>query len=208
MGRKGIEYEKLIGQRYSHLVVLGVGFIEYKFQRAMGFDCICDCGISKRINALLVIKGKTISCGCKQKKSNGLSRSRVYKSYIAMKTRCFDVKCHSYVRYGGAGITVCERWVNSFNAFLEDMGHPPSDKHTIDRIDNLKSYNKENCRWATPKEQARNRKNSVTVIFENKEWNAFELCEKIGVVSAPCFLSRVKRGWDVKQALITTKLQH
>lgn len=86
------------------------------------------------------------------------SHNPAYGNYVAMKARCINKKARVYKYYGGKGIKVCDRWLESFDNFLEDMGPRPSKKHSIDRIDNDKGYFKENCRWAPPAVQTQNRR--------------------------------------------------
>ena len=87
-------------------------------------------------------------------------RSPTYRSWQSMKQRCFNKNNPAFSKYGGAGITVCSRWENSFQNFVEDMGTRPSLDYSIDRINNNKGYSKRNCRWATRQEQQRNKENS------------------------------------------------
>jgi hypothetical protein len=96
-----------------------------------------------------------------------------YRSWQMMKNRCVNPKAHDFVYYGGRGITVCKKWKDSFEAFLEDMGRRPSPLHTLDRKDVNKNYTPSNCRWATRKEQARNRPYAKT--------KAWILAETLGV---------------------------
>jgi hypothetical protein len=124
----------------------------------------CVCGTEKVIMRAMVRTGKTKSCGCYRSayhkehhpttETHGMTGSPTYISWIAMRRRCSDQKNASYQWYGAKGIAVCPEWQNSFEKFLADMGTKPSGC-SIDRLDSSKGYYKENCRWATVLEQAR-----------------------------------------------------
>jgi hypothetical protein len=130
------------------------------------FLCRCECG-NERVVKQSHLRAETIkSCGCliseitaKRNASHGKSKTRIYNIWASMKARCFNPKKDKYKYYGGRGVTVCERWRNSFENFLADMGEPPSARHSIDRINNDGNYEPSNCRWATPLEQAHNKRN-------------------------------------------------
>lgn len=95
-----------------------------------------------------------------------------YRSWQMMKNRCHNPRARDYAYYGGRGITVCKKWRESFDAFLQDMGRRPSFEHTLDRVDANKNYTPSNCRWATRKTQARNRPYAKT-----KSWLLAELLD-------------------------------
>jgi hypothetical protein len=134
----------------------------------------CDCGNETRSVAARLRNGNKRSCGCLQKKTrDGSSRlthgdsrngqAPEYNSWMAMRARCSTPKHNRYDLYGGRGIKVCERWERSYETFLADMGRKPSRRHSIDRIDNNGNYEPSNCRWATPSEQAYNRRPKRTM---------------------------------------------
>lgn len=122
---------------------------------------LCECGVKRELYYDSIRWHKTKSCGCLSKvigQTHGMHKSSEYGSWDAMKGRCTNKNKSDYSYYGGRGITVCEKWMNSFEAFYEDMGPKPSKKHSIDRIDNDRNYEPGNCKWSTPEEQARNRR--------------------------------------------------
>ena len=99
-------------------------------------------------------------------KGINLHKHRTYRIWKSMRQRCYRANHHAREKYGGRGITVCERW-NDFLLFLEDMGHPPTEYHSIDRKDNNGNYEKSNCKWSTPKEQNANKSNAALIPTPN-----------------------------------------
>jgi hypothetical protein len=133
--------------------------------------------------------------------SNGSQKQATpeYVVWMKMFDRCRNPRVHNYHRYGGRGITVCERWSN-YPAFLEDMGRRPSNLHRIERINNDGHYTPENCRWATRSEQARNRRSNHRLTFNGRTLTMIEWSEELGL---PLFTlcRRIYQGWSVERAL-------
>jgi hypothetical protein len=100
--------------------------------------------------------------------THGLSHTSEYQAFRAMYNRCYRPNTHNYCNYGGRGITICDRWLNNFEAFYEDMGPKPSPQHSLDRINNNENYSPSNCRWATALEQIHNRRRTAYSTEPNR----------------------------------------
>lgn len=138
--------------------------------------------------------------GNQNARSHGMARSPEYQSWNHMRIRCTDPTCDSYARYGGRGITVCERWANSFSEFVADVGRRPGDGYCIERIDNDGNYEPGNVRWATATEQARNRSNNRPVEYEGVTRPLSVWAEECGIARHTLRM-RIERGWSVRDAL-------
>lgn len=146
-----------IGQKYNSLTVIKYSHKEGSFKY---YICKCDCGNEKAFSIYNIIKGYSKTCGCALIK-HGRHLTSEFTAWREIRYRCFNKKAKHYPQYGGRGITVCDRWMESFNNFFEDMGERPTPKHSLDRINNDGNYEPSNCRWATKQEQSNNRHNTV-----------------------------------------------
>lgn len=202
------------GDRYGRLVVIReVASIVSNGEKLRRVECICDCGVVKEYRLHSLRTGNTRSCGCFVKenvgvgpKKHGLSESCEYRIWQGMKRRCRAVGDACYRHYGGRGIKVCERWSASFEAFYEDMGPRPSDKHSIDRINNDGDYEPSNCRWATSKEQSRNKRVNYLVEHNGKIKCVAEWAEEYGVNPVTLYHRLVKLGLAFDKAVIKSSL--
>jgi hypothetical protein len=171
--------------------------------------CLCECGAERRLFTGNLTSGKSRSCGClraevvsKTSRRHGLSKTAEYKVWAGIKRRCLNPNDASFPAYGGSGVTVCDRWASSFEAFLADVGSRPSASHTIERADNAKGYEPGNCRWASRTEQNRNKGNNRVVEFRGVRRTVSEWAALVGV-GASTLQWRLAHGWAADDALTT-----
>ena len=187
----------LTGERFGRLTVIGLHPTE---TRKTYWECQCDCGNKNVVRSDSLQCGAIRSCGCLKKEqdkqnlwsseakkkylANGgkFSGTRLYEIWQGMKSRCYYENDSRYSRYGGRGIAMCDEWRKDFLTFREwALNNGYSETLTIDRIDNDGNYCPENCRWATIKEQCRNRSSNIKIKIGSEEKTLTEWCEIFGV---------------------------
>lgn len=129
-------------------------------------------------------------------------KSPEYYSWAQMKTRCNNPNYREYSLYGGRGIKVCERWLNSFENFLEDMGSRPQN-YSLDRIDVEGNYTPSNCKWSSRFEQARNKRTSLNYDFKGKKRNLKDISHITGIAYSALYFRVITQGWDLERAFNT-----
>lgn len=164
----------------------------------------CDCGNTIELFQSQVLAGSYKSCGCLKKEVEvGATKHPLYHLWNGMKARCNYPSHIGYKTYGGRGIKVCDRWMNSFEAFVTDMGPRPSGA-TLDREDSNKDYEPNNCRWATRREQAENTRRNQYLEANGERLTISQWSRKLGVRQQTLHRRR-HRGWT-DEAIINTPI--
>lgn len=196
--------------RWTLLEYIGVTKSEHRWR------CLCVCGKEKSVQIRDIISGRSNSCGCLRVEKlvkmltthghGGKKRSSEYNSWKQMRVRCSNPNDEFWMDYGGRGIKICDRWMESFSNFLEDMGEKPSKIHSLDRIDVNGNYEKSNCKWSTPVEQANNKRKTIKIEHNGVTLGSAQWAKANGI-SKQAVRDRVNSGWSHEEA-ITIKSKH
>lgn len=194
-------------QRFGKWTVIGR---HVRFRRKTYWPCGCDCGHVGLIWAPSLTSGDSTNCGCVRRKklvarngTHGLTSHPLYQRWSGMIARCEDPNNSGYPNYGGRGIRVCESWRKSFKAFLDNMGEPPTPKHTLDRIDNDGDYEPNNCRWVTGKQNSRNTRKNRLIEFRGETLALVEWGERLGIAPKTLHARIMVFGWGIEKAFTT-----
>lgn len=203
--------EKLrVGDKYGKLLVCGIPFRMKLASNAFpAVVCECECGTVRAIRVSHLICGRVNSCGCLNGERHGDSETKLYRCYKSMQDRCLRKKCSAWKHYGGKGIKICQEWIDSFAAFREwALSHGYKDGLTIERKDNSRGYEPENCCWIPHADQGKNTTKNVNVaafgeIKSVAEWARDERC----VVQYGTLQYRRRKGWDFEKAMATPEIR-
>jgi hypothetical protein len=185
--------DEMIGKRFGKLVVVERSGSTKNREKA--YLCKCDCGKSTIADGPGMREGQRKSCGCVKngRIKHGLTHLPEHATWCRIRQRCNNPNDHKFKDYGGRGIKVCDRW-SDFANFYEDMGSKPSKQHSIDRINVNGDYEQNNCRWATPKEQAQNTRANVSLTYKGETKCLSEWCAIKGI-SFIMLRHRIKHKW-------------
>lgn len=197
----------LIGQKFGRLTVISEA--PRSKNRLSRWDCLCSCGARVSVLTSSLRSGETKSCGClkkelvakknRQNSTHGDSKTRIYRIWAGVKSRCTNPNTHEFPRYGGRGIFVCSEWLHDFTAFKTwALASGYQDNLTIDRINNDLGYSPDNCRWVTMAEQNRNHRN--TRRYQGELLSVW--CKRLGM-NLNTVATRLNLGWEMERALFT-----
>lgn len=209
------EFIDLTKKQFGRLTVLKRA--ENRYGRAF-WVCKCGCpsGNIVIVDGAKLRNGETKSCGCYQAEcrgkasiTHGMTGTRLLREWDAMKRRCYNKNYHRYADHGGRGITVCDEWKNDSEAFCKwALENGYQDGLELERVDNDGNYCPENCKWATKREQANNKRSSIRVTIGGREQTLKQWCDEMNVDYKMVWQRVKKLGWDAHTALVTPKYSH
>lgn len=191
----------LTGQRFGRLIV--IHRTTTTSYGGIRWCCKCDCGQTRFVFGHALRHGQTQSCGCWNREkatTHGMTNTPEFTVWEMMIQRCTNKNHTSYPDYGGRGIAICQRWLSSFQNFFDDMGQRPTPVHTLERTDNSRGYNPNNCRWATPLEQGANKRNNHHITFNDETLTLSQWARRCGI-SKSTILKRLQHGWSAERTL-------
>ena len=199
------KFKDLTGKKFNHFTF--IHFVDFRNHSAFWL-CRCDCGVEMIMKGSIVTRKDKPQKSCKtcyekRRLLHGMTGTKEFFAWRGILSRCTCETDEAYSDYGGRGITVCDRWLE-FKNFFEDMGYAPTEKHTLDRIENDKGYCKENCRWTTMKVQANNKRNNKRFVYNGENKTISEWADKVGVNTNTLWY-RLKRGMPIETALNFSK---
>ena len=216
---KTIPLESMVGLKFGLWTVLRFNrsvvsrYPSGKSQCKKYYDCVCDCGVERSVELNRLRTGYATSCGCLTIVSSREKRRKYrypvqelkveYQAWINMRRRCEGVAHQNTKNYVANGITVCQEWKNDFGAFFIDMGRRPDWATSIDRIDNLKGYCKENCRWATSLMQNENTSQNKHFEFNGKRQLLTQWAREYGINYSTLYARLYQHKWTLERALLT-----
>lgn len=199
------------GKIYGILTV--ISYVGHRSYEGDYWLCRCECGRETIPKGRNLRSGNTKSCGCQKKlnigertrkhghsRLNGGRHSPEYKAWTEMRQRCYNKSNHKFPIYGGRGISVCEEWRDDFAPFYDHIGPRPSPLHSLDRIKVDGNYEPGNVRWATRREQARNRRSSIDVTV-NGQTMPLKEAVKLSPLAYIAVYKRLRKGWPIETAL-------
>lgn len=190
----------IVDRTFGRLRVISLA---YRKNTKVYWKCSCACGNTVFVQSASLHQQRTRSCGCLHLDTitkHGNSVIKEHKIWLAMKSRCLNVNDQAYADYGGRGITVCERWAESFDNFFIDMGRC-YDNHSIDRIKNNDGYRPDNCKWSTRVEQCNNRRSNIMIDHNGAIKTLTEWCRELNIPYARTWQRINVQNWTVERAL-------
>lgn len=207
-----VAVKSLIGEKFFRLLVIARDANDKR--GGTTWRCQCECGAIKTVGSQPLQRGMTRSCGCFKSEvmsrkmtrgvKHGMSRTKIYRTRAGMIGRCSDENHPQYHNYGGRGISVCKRWLESVEDFIADVGLSPFPGAQIDRIDVNGNYEPENVRWVSSKVNNRNKRNNRIIEYKGVQYPLSELAEQYGLTYA-LLSTRIASHWPLEAALTIPK---
>lgn len=203
-------FADITGRKFGRITVIDLSGVSKNGKKV--WNCVCDCGVEKRILSGSLLSGRTKSCGCLSvdtSRENATIHNHCYENiysiYKGIKSRCYNKNHKNYSTYGGRGVIMCDRWLNDVNLFILDMGPRPSTRHSVDRIDNNGNYEPSNCKWSTQKEQCNNNSRNHPITWNGITKNIGQWAELTGI-NRNTIRDRINAGLEPEQIFEKCKI--